>query len=62
MTSNFLKHARQFWNEEEGLGSLEMILIISVLIAVVLLFKDKIKEVVSDLIDTAGEKSQQVFE
>lgn len=62
MTSIFLKHAKRFWNEEDGLGSLEMILIISVLIAVVLLFKDKIKEVVSDLIDTAGEKSQQVFE
>ncbi|MDH6374083.1 hypothetical protein CA600_13705 [Paenibacillus sp. VTT E-133280] len=53
---------KNFWKDEEGLGTLEMILIIAVLIAVVLLFKDKIQEVVEALIKTAGEKSQEVFE
>ncbi|MBT2292345.1 hypothetical protein J7E73_25090 [Paenibacillus albidus] len=51
-----------FWEDEEGLGTLEMILIIAVLIAVVLLFKDKIQDVVEALIKTAGDKSQEVFE
>ncbi|AHV96101.1 hypothetical protein G5B47_09505 [Paenibacillus sp. 7124] len=57
-----VEKSKSFWRDEEGLGTLEMILIIAVLVAVVVLFRQKIKEVISDLIDTAGEKSQEVFE
>ncbi|MEK4996565.1 hypothetical protein BSK48_14240 [Paenibacillus odorifer] len=62
MVSTMLDSMKSFWEDEEGLGTLEMILIIAVLIAVVLLFKDKIQEVVEALIKTAGEKSQEVFD
>lgn len=62
MMTIMLGSVKSFWKDEEGLGTLEMILIIAVLIAVVLLFKDKIQEVVEALIKTAGEKSQEVFE
>jgi len=62
MKSILLKNAASFWREEEGLGTLEMILIIAVLIAVVLVFKDEIVKVVKSLIQTAGDKSQEVFE
>ncbi|MEK4877675.1 MULTISPECIES: Flp1 family type IVb pilin [Paenibacillus] len=62
MVSTMLDSMSNFWIDEEGLGTLEMILIIAVLIAVVLLFKDKIQEVVEALIKTAGEKSQEVFD
>lgn len=62
MMSLLMASAKSFWKDEEGLGTLEMILIIAVLIAVVLLFKDKILDVVEGLIKTAGEKSQEVFE
>ncbi|WP_379154991.1 Flp1 family type IVb pilin [Paenibacillus sp. sgz5001063] len=62
MSSMMVKAAKSFWKDEEGLGTLEMIMIIAVLIAVVLLFKDKIQDVVEALIKTAGEKSQEVFE
>ncbi|WP_025689026.1 Flp1 family type IVb pilin [Paenibacillus zanthoxyli] len=58
----FVEKSKDFWLDEEGLGTLEMILIIAVLVAVVILFRQKIKEVISNLIDTAGEKSQEVFE
>lgn len=57
-----LDRVRGFWNDEEGLGTLEMILIIAVLIAVVLVFRTEIVKVVKELIGTAGEKSQEVFE
>ncbi|AKG33674.1 Flp1 family type IVb pilin [Paenibacillus durus] len=57
-----VEKSKDFWRDEEGLGTLEMILIIAVLVAVVILFRQKIKEVISNLIDTAGEKSQEVFE
>lgn len=53
---------RNFWRDEDGLGTLEMILIIAVLIAVVLVFREEIVKVVKDLISTAGDKSQEVFE
>ncbi|MFD5018983.1 Flp1 family type IVb pilin [Paenibacillus sp. NPDC058367] len=62
MMTTMLGSVKNFWKDEEALGTLEMILIIAVLIAVVLLFKDKIQEVVEALIKTAGEKSQEVFE
>ncbi|QWU17416.1 hypothetical protein KP014_09830 [Paenibacillus sophorae] len=57
-----VEKSKNFWLDEEGLGTLEMILIIAVLVAVVVLFRQKIREVISNLIDTAGEKSQEVFE
>ncbi|WP_379132469.1 Flp1 family type IVb pilin [Paenibacillus sp. sgz500958] len=62
MMSTFVNSAKRFWKDEEGLGTLEMILIIAVLIAVVLVFRTEITKVVKDLVSTAGEKSQEVFE
>lgn len=53
---------RNFWRDEAGLGTLEMIMIIAVLIAVVILFREEIQKVVEDLINIAGEKSKEVFE
>lgn len=53
---------KSFWRDEEGLGTLEMILIIAVLIAVVLVFRTEIVKVVKSLISTAGNKSQEVFD
>lgn len=43
MLSNFLK-------EEDGMGTVEMVLIIVVLIALVALFKDGIKSVVESIL------------
>ena len=40
-----------FWKDEEGLGTLEILLIIAVLIAVALLFKDKIIEWVERILN-----------
>lgn len=62
MISIMLGSVKRFWNDEEGLGTLEMILIIAVLIAVVLVFREEIVKVVKSLISTAGDKSQEVFE
>lgn len=53
---------RALWAEEEGLGTLEMILIIAVLVAVVLVFKDEIVDIVKGLLKIAEGKSQKVFE
>lgn len=62
MLSTMMEKAKGFWQDEEGLGTLEMILIIAVLITVVLLFRKEIVDLIQALFDTAGEKTQEVFE
>ena len=44
-----LKHLKRFWNEEDGLGIVEIALIIIVLIAIAVIFKDKLKELVDNI-------------
>lgn len=34
----------RFWKEEEGMGTVEIVLIIAVLVAIALIFKNKITE------------------
>ena len=40
---------REFWCNEDGMGTVEVILIIVVLIGLVVLFKDQITNIVEDL-------------
>lgn len=39
-----------FWNDEEGMGTLEILLIVVVLVAVALLFSDQLTTWVTDLL------------
>lgn len=45
-----------FWKEEEGLGTLEILLIVAVLVGVALLFKNQITGWVGTLLDTTDTK------
>ena len=42
---------KRFWQEEEGFGTVELVILIGVLIAIALLFKDRITKLVTDLMD-----------
>ena len=42
---------KRFWQEEEGFGTVELVILIGVLIAIALLFKDRITTFVTDLMD-----------
>ena len=46
---NDLKNFSQFLKEEDGMGTVEVILIIVVLVGLVIIFKDRITEIVEDL-------------
>ena len=46
---NHLKTFRQFIKEEDGMGTVEVILIIVVLVGLVVIFKEKITEIVLSL-------------
>lgn len=45
-----MRNFRSFMKEEEGMGTVEIVLIIVVLIALVALFKDSIKKVVDTIL------------
>ena len=49
MGNNKLKTFRQFLTEEDGMGTVEVILIIVVLISLVALFKKDITSIVTDI-------------
>lgn len=48
---NNLKNWKQFIWEEDGMGTVEVILIIVVLVGLVVIFKDQITKIVNNLFD-----------
>ncbi len=51
---------KNFIMEEDGVGVVEMILIIVVLIGLVLIFKDKLTELVNDIFHTITRRAGEV--
>lgn len=51
-----------FWRDEEGIGTLEIVLIAAVLIIVALLFKDWILAFLADLMGSAENKASSIFD
>lgn len=56
------KEWKRFLKEEEGIGVVEIILILVVLIALVLIFKEKIKEIVENAFETITQNSGSIIE
>lgn len=48
----YMENFLEFWEEEDGIGVVEMILILVVLIGLVLIFKDSLRKLVKDIFDT----------
>ena len=42
---------QEFWNREEGMGTIDIVLIIVILIALVLMFKSTVVEFVSGILE-----------
>lgn len=53
---------KKVWKEDEGLGTLEVILIIGVTLIIALAFKTEIKKLVDSLLIIVGTKSNAFFE
>ena len=49
---------KRFWYEEDGLGTVEIIIIIAVLVAVALIFRDRITAFAKNLMDTFFDDSK----
>ncbi|SFF16406.1 Putative Flagellin, Flp1-like, domain [Paenibacillus algorifonticola] len=52
---------KRFWKSESGLGTLEIILIIAVVIIIALLFKDWIIELIERLMGKADDQADKIF-
>lgn len=55
------KTVRSFWRSESGLGTLEVILIIAVVIIIALLFKDWIIQLIEKLMGKADDEADKIF-
>lgn len=52
---------KEFWKNEDGIGVVEIILILVILIALVLIFKDKITEIVNNALESVDEDSGEII-
>ena len=52
---------KNFFMEEDGVGVVEMVLIVVVLIGIVVLFKKKLTTLVSDIFNTIKERTGEVI-
>lgn len=55
-----MKNLKLFLTDESGIGTVEMILILVVLIGIVLIFKSRLTELVNDIFKTISQKAGQV--
>ncbi|CAM3441253.1 hypothetical protein PVOR_28189 [Paenibacillus vortex V453] len=53
---------KAFWKDEKGIGTLEMILILVVILIIALIFKDQITSLVNNLFDSVNNKSEEFLE
>lgn len=53
---------KRFWKDESGIGTLEMILILVVILIIALIFKDEITELVDKLFRSVNTKSEEFLE
>lgn len=60
MGNNKLKSFRQFLTEEDGMGTVEVILIIVVLLGLVIIFKEKITEVVNSIFTKITNQTKKI--
>jgi len=57
-----MRAVSSLWKDEDGIGTLELVLIVAVLIVVALFFKDQILEFMGNLMDKVEGKADEVFE
>ncbi len=55
-----LKNIKDFLNEDDGMGTVEVILIIVVLVGLVIIFKGRITEIVERLFDKISSQTDSI--
>lgn len=57
---NFRRQLSAFWKDESGLSTVEIILILVVLIALVLIFKEEMIEIVESIFENINKKINKI--
>ena len=60
MFRRICKRLKDFWKEEDGMGTVEVILIIVVLVGLVLIFKDRLIAIVNSLFGKITAQTSEV--
>ena len=55
-----MKQLKAFWQEEDGIGIVELILILVVLILLIVLFREQIIDIVCTAFETISGKSETI--
>ncbi|MGG6312822.1 Flp1 family type IVb pilin [Paenibacillus macerans] len=62
MLTTIRKEIKGFWQNEDGLGMLEMILIIAVIVIIAVIFRNQLKEIVTSLLGKAKSKTENFMD
>ncbi|MDN4068560.1 Flp1 family type IVb pilin [Paenibacillus sp. FSL R5-0407] len=62
MLTQFYGKVKSFWRNEDGLGMLEMILIIAVIVIIAVIFRTQLKEIVTSLLGKAKSKTENFMD
>ncbi len=60
--TNIKNYVNQFLHEEDGIGVVEIILILVVLVGLVIIFKDNITKIVKDVFKEITEDTNEILE
>lgn len=55
-----LDHIKRFWKEEDGMGVVEIALIIIVIVGVVILFRGKVEKLIEDIFNKINNEYESV--
>lgn len=57
----FMQMVKNFWMEEDGIGVIEVVLILVVLIGLVIIFKGQITTLLNDIFSQINSQSKEVY-
>jgi len=55
-----VKQLKDFWNDEEGVGIVEIILILVILIMLIVIFRTKITKIVTDAFKNINDQGKEI--
>ena len=55
------KEIREFWNDEQGVGVIELVLVLVVLIGLVIIFKKQITTLLQNIFKEINSQSKEVY-
>ncbi|RUT28379.1 hypothetical protein EJP77_17320 [Paenibacillus zeisoli] len=53
---------KRLWKDEKGLGMLEIILIIAVIVIIAVIFREQLSNIVKNLLSKAGSKTDEFMD